>query len=167
MNTPATAAFAVSVALITSCAIADDTAQPATSAQSTEEDHAMQLGTFSTSLSVKDIRASRAFYENLGFKKAGGNVDQNWLILRNGSTTIGLFQGMLEQNIMTFNPGWNELAEPLEQFEDVREIQSKLKARGVELTTEAEEDGNGPASFTLVDPDGNHILIDQHVPKAQ
>ena len=105
--------------------------------------------------------------EHLSLLKAGGNVDQNWLILRNGSTTIGLFQGMLEQNIMTFNPGWNELAEPLEQFEDVREIQSRLKARGVELTTEAEEDGNGPASFTLVDPDGNHILIDQHVPKAQ
>ncbi len=127
----------------------------------------MQLGTFSTSLAVKDIRASKDFYEKLGFEVAGGDIEQNWLILRNGSTTIGLFQGMLEQNIMTFNPGWNETAETLEEFQDVRELQSKLKKRGVKLLTEVEVGETGPASFTLEDPDGNQILIDQHVSKAE
>ncbi len=163
MNIPATiafTAFAISVSLNALDVSANDHLEP------TPKESALQLGTFSTSLAVKDIKASKEFYEKLGFEAAGGNVEQNWLILRNGSTTIGLFQGMLEQNIMTFNPGWNERAEPLAQFEDVRELQSKLKASGVELTTEAEAGETGPASFTLVDPDGNHILIDQHVPKA-
>jgi len=162
---PKVSAVAVSVALsatlITSCAIANGPIEP------NHQETAVQLGTFSTSLAVNDIKASKEFYEKLGFEKAGGNIEQNWLILRNGSTTIGLFQGILEQNIMTFNPGWNELAEPLQQFEDVRDVQSKLKARGVELTTEAAIGETGPASFTLEDPDGNQILIDQHVPKAQ
>jgi|GEM_PF-97674 len=155
---------ALSATLMASCAIAND---PAGQNPQIPQESAVQLGTFSTSLSVKDIKASQEFYEKLGFEIAGGNIEQNWLILRNGSTTIGLFQGMFEQNIMTFNPGWNERAEPLQQFEDVRDVQSKLKARGIELTTEAEAGETGPASFTLQDPDGNQILIDQHVPKAQ
>lgn len=124
----------------------------------------MNLGTFSSSLAVKDIAASRAFYEKLGFRKVMGEETQNWLILRNGDTTIGLFQGMFERNVLTFNPGWNSQAEPLkEKFTDVREIQRQLRANGLILTTEADESTTGPASLTLVDPDGNPILIDQHV----
>jgi len=153
--------LAASLVLMTSCATA--TKPPETVPKA----NAMQLGTFSTSLDVKDIQASKDFYTKLGFEVAGGNIEQNWLILRNGSTTIGLFQGMLGQNIMTFNPGWNELAEPLQEFEDVRQLQSKLKERGVDLATEADIEGEGPASFTLVDPDGNHILVDQHVPSPE
>lgn len=123
----------------------------------------MKLGTFSSSLAVKDIAASRAFYEKLGFEQVGGDQSQNWLILRHGETTIGLFQGMFERNMLTFNPGWNSQAETLEDFEDVREIQRRLKAAGLELTSEADESTTGPASLTLIDPDGNPILIDQHV----
>ena len=123
----------------------------------------MKLGAFSVSLAVKDISRSLAFYEKLGFEKVGGDQRQNWLILRNGETTIGLFQGMFERNILTFNPGWNGHAEPLEEFEDVREIQKRLKAKGLTLTSEADESTTGPASLTLIDPDGNTILIDQHV----
>lgn len=125
----------------------------------------LQLGAFSTSLNVRNIRVSKEFYEKLGFKEVGGDIEQSWLILRNGTTTIGLFQGMFEQNIMTFNPGWGDNAEQLQTFDDVREIQSELKQHGVELITEA--DGAGPASFTLADPDGNQILVDQHVPKPK
>ena len=127
-----------------------------------QEDQKMELGAFSVSLSVKDIAASRAFYEALGFAEAGGNQDQNWLILRNGTTTIGLFQGMFEGNLMTFNPGWNAEAKDLEEFTDVRELQRQLLERGIELTTLADESTTGPASLTLSDPDGNAILIDQH-----
>jgi lactoylglutathione lyase len=123
----------------------------------------MKLGTFSISLAVKDIAASRAFYEKLGFEQVGGDQTQNWLILRNGETTIGLFQGMLERNTLTFNPGWTNQAETLEEFEDIRKIQQKLKANGLTLTSEVDESTIGPASFTLIDPDGNPILIDQHV----
>lgn len=123
----------------------------------------MQLGAFSLSLAVKDIAASRAFYEKLGFAQVGGDQSQNWLILRNGETTIGLFQGMFEQNCLTFNPGWNSQCEPLESFEDVREIQAKLQAEGVSLTETADAASSGPAFVALVDPDGNPILIDQHV----
>ena len=122
----------------------------------------MELGAFSVSLAVKDIAASKAFYEQLGFSEIGGDQEQNWLILRNGEHTIGLFQGMFEQNILTFNPGWNQNSEELEEFTDVRELQKALKASGVELTSEADEDSSGPASITMVDPDGNPILIDQH-----
>ena len=122
----------------------------------------MKLGVFSVSLAVKDIKASFDFYSNLGFEKVGGNMDQNWIILQNGETTIGLFQGMFEKNIMTFNPGWNKDQETLKDFEDVRELQAKLKEAGIQLATEAEA-GTGPASFTLMDPDGNPILVDQHV----
>ena len=123
----------------------------------------MELGAFSVSLAVKDIAASKAFYEKLGFKKFGGNEAQNWLILKNGSVVIGLFQGMFERNILTFNPGWSGDAQALEKFTDIREIQKQLKAQGVALTTEADAGTKGPASVTMVDPDGNPILLDQHV----
>jgi lactoylglutathione lyase len=122
----------------------------------------MQLGIFSISLSVKDIRASKAFYEQLGFTEFGGNLDQNWLILKNGKTLIGLFQGMFEGNLLTFNPGWDENAHNIEPFDDVRDIQRRLKSQGIILVTEADESSSGPAYITLVDPDGNSILIDQH-----
>lgn len=123
----------------------------------------MKLGTFSLSLAVKDLAASRAFYEKLGFAQAGGDPAQNWLILRNGDTTIGLFQGMFERNMLTFNPGWNAHAQPLQEFDDVREIQQQLKGHRMGFTSQADESTTGPASLTLVDPDGNPILIDQHV----
>jgi catechol 2,3-dioxygenase-like lactoylglutathione lyase family enzyme len=123
----------------------------------------MELGTFSVSLAVADLAASRAFYEKLGFEAIGGDAEQNWLILRNGGATIGLFQGMFENNIMTFNPGWGSDGEPLESFTDVREIQRRLKEQGIELVAEADESSTGPASLMVVDPDGNTILLDQHV----
>ncbi len=123
----------------------------------------MQLGAFSISLAVKDIEASRAFYAKLGFDAVGGNAAENWLVLRNGAVTIGLFQGMFEKNILTFNPGWDSEANPIEDFTDVREIQRRLKAQGVSLDVEADESTTGPASFIAVDPDGNPILVDQHV----
>ena len=123
----------------------------------------MKLGAFSVSLSVKDIGASKTFYEKLGFEIVGGNIDQNWLILRNDGHTIGLFQGMFEGNIMTFNPGWSPEAAALSNFTDIREIQRELKEKGVGLTSEADANTSGPASFTLLDPDGNMILIDQHI----
>ena len=123
----------------------------------------MELGAMSVSLAVKDIKASKAFYEKLGFKAFMGDVSQNWLILRNGTHVIGLFQGMFDRNTMTFNPGWDANAQKLNAFTDVRELQKKLKAQGVELTMEADESTTGPASVMLMDPDGNPILIDQHV----
>ena len=123
----------------------------------------MEMGVFSISLAVKDIAASKAFYEKLGFMKFGGNQEQNWLILKNSIVVIGLFQGMFEKNILTFNPGWNSDAQTLPEFTDVRELQRQLKAHGVVLTTEADETTKGPASLTMVDPDGNPILLDQHV----
>lgn len=125
----------------------------------------MQLGNFSVSLAVKDIAKSRAFYEKLGFTIIGGEQEQNWLVLQNGSTKIGLFEGMFEQNIMTFNPGWDGDGKPLAEFTDVRELQGELKALGIALLSEADEATTGPASLMLEDPDGNQILVDQHVPK--
>lgn len=122
----------------------------------------MELGAFSISLAVEDLEASKAFYEKFGFAVAGGDAAENWLILRNGTHTIGLFQGMFDKNILTFNPGWNNNAEEVEPFTDVRDLQRELKARGVELASEADEATTGPASFTAVDPDGNPILVDQH-----
>ena len=122
----------------------------------------MQLGTFSISLAVKDIEASRIFYEKFGFMVFGGDAAQNWLILKNGDHVIGLFQGMFENNILTFNPGWDSNAQPLGKFTDVRELQRRLKAAGVAMITEADESTTGPASFVVVDPDGNPILVDQH-----
>jgi catechol 2,3-dioxygenase-like lactoylglutathione lyase family enzyme len=127
------------------------------------KERTMELGAFSISLAVKDIAASRAFYENFGFKVFAGNASQNWLVLKNGPTVIGIFQGMFEKNILTFNPVWDSNATKLDAFTDVRELQRKLKAQGVHLTTEADESSSGPASFTAVDPDGNPILVDQHV----
>lgn len=123
----------------------------------------MQLGAFSVSLAVKDIAASKAFYEKLGFTVFGGNQAQNWLIMKNGDTVIGLFQGMFDQNILTFNPGWNSEAQKLESFTDVRELQRQLRASGIEPVTTADESTTGPASIVVVDPDGNSILLDQHV----
>ncbi|MCL4808419.1 MAG: VOC family protein [Thermoanaerobaculia bacterium] len=123
----------------------------------------MQLGAFSISLAVKDLEASRAFYEKFGFEVFGGDAAQNWLILKNGDHVIGLFQGMFERNILTFNPGWDASARTLDSFVDVRELQRQLKARGVVLQQEADESTTGPASFVAVDPDGNPILVDQHV----
>ena len=122
----------------------------------------MNLGAFSISLSVKDIEASRDFYEKLGFEPVGGNADDNWLILRNGDHVIGLFQGMFDKNMLTFNPGWNQHCKETDSFTDVREIQRMLKEQGVDLYSEADETSKGPASITLFDPDGNPILIDQH-----
>ena len=123
----------------------------------------MQLGAFSISLSVKDIAASRAFYEKLGFEAFGGTQDENWLILKNGETVIGLFQGMFEGNLLTFNPGWDQNAKPIGSFTDVRELQRRLKEQGIALSPEADETTTGPAYFMTVDPDGNAILVDQHV----
>ena len=123
----------------------------------------MELGTFSVSLTVKDIEASKLFYEKLGFRVFAGDQSQNWLIMKNGEHAIGLFQGMFEKNILTFNPGWDSEAQPLREFTDIRELQRQLKDRGVDMILEADEGSTGPASFMLVDPDGNTILVDQHV----
>jgi len=124
----------------------------------------MKLGAFSISLAVKDIQASRTFYEALGFEATGGEQEKGWLVLRNGAgTVIGLFQGMFDKNMLTFNPGWDQFRQELEGFTDVRELQRQLKAQGIALTTEADESGSGPGHIMMVDPDGNPILIDQHV----
>jgi len=123
----------------------------------------MELGTFSISLTVKDLEASRAFYEKLGFAAFAGDASQNWLIMKNGGCVIGLFQGMFDKNILTFNPGWDGNAQKLDTFTDVRELQRRLKAQGVALVNEADEGTTGPASFIAVDPDGNPVLFDQHV----
>ena len=123
----------------------------------------MELGNFSISLAVKDIETSKRFYEKLGFTVFGGDQSQNWLIMKNGGHNIGLFQGMFENNILTFNPCWSSNAQPVGEFTDVRELQRQLKARGVDMITEADENSTGPASFMIADPDGNTILIDQHM----
>ena len=123
----------------------------------------MELGHFSVILAVKDIEASKQFYEKLGFTVFGGDQAQNWLIMKNGDRNIGLFQGMFDKNILTFNPGWNSDAQPLSEFTDVRELQRQLKASGVNMIVEADESSTGPASFMIADPDGNTILVDQHV----
>jgi len=122
----------------------------------------MNLGSFSVSLAVKDISASRDFYAKLGFEEIGGKSDDNWLILRNGDHVIGLFQGMFDKNMLTFNPGWDQQCTDLESFTDVRELQEQLIAAGIEMAAEADEGTEGPASIMVIDPDGNPILIDQH-----
>ena len=122
----------------------------------------MDLGAFSVSLNVKDIQASRVFYSKLGFETIGGNAGENWLILRNGVHVIGLFQGMFEKNMLTFNPGWDQQGNETDSFTDVREIQQKLKKLGISISNEADETSRGPASIMLIDPDGNPILVDQH-----
>jgi lactoylglutathione lyase len=122
----------------------------------------MELGAFSVSLNVKDIHRSKEFYSKLGFEELGGDISQNWLIMKNNSCVIGLFQGMFEKNILTFNPGWSENAENLGDFTDVRTLQKQLKENGIKILSEADESSEGPAFFTMEDPDGNPILVDQH-----
>lgn len=136
------------------------------SAQASET-KTMDLGNFSISLSVKDIRASKAFYEKLDFKVVAGKLEQNWIVLQNGNARIGLFQGMFDKNIMTFNPGWSKDKETLKDFQDVREIQRTLKTRGIAMTTAADEATTGPAHFLIADPDGNTLMFDQHVPSPK
>ena len=123
----------------------------------------MKLGVFSVSLSVKNINASKEFYEKLGFTQFGGDIKMNYLIMKNGNSIIGLFQGMFENNILTFNPGWDANANKLDKYDDVREIQDQLKNKGINLLSEADKSTSGPSSFMFMDPDGNTILIDQHV----
>ena len=134
---------------------------------SAQEIKTMELGNFSISLAVKDIKASLAFYEKLGFKPVGGKLEQNWIVLQNRSTKIGLFQGMFPKNLMTFNPGWSQDGMALEGFQDVRELQRTLKARGLTMAVEADESKQGPAHFVVTDPDGNDLLFDQHVPSPK
>lgn len=122
----------------------------------------MELGAFSISLAVKDIHASKAFYQKLGFQPFAGDISSNWLILKNGSATIGLFQGMFDKNTLTFNPGLDSNATKLNQFTDIRDLQRELKSQGIRLATEADPSSTGPASFSTFDPDGNPILVDQH-----
>jgi catechol 2,3-dioxygenase-like lactoylglutathione lyase family enzyme len=133
----------------------------------TKEKKAMELGSFSVSLTVKDIKASKAFYEKLDFTVVGGKLEENWIVLQNGNARIGLFQGMFDQNIMTFNPGWTKDKETLKDFQDVRELQRILKARGITVAPEAPETTEGPAHFMVTDPDGNTLLFDQHVPSPK
>ena len=132
-----------------------------------QEKKPLELGNFSVSLAVKDIKASKAFYENLGFKEVAGKLEQRWIVLQNGNARIGLFQGMFEKNIMTFNPGWTPDKQTLPDFQDVRELQHILKQRGIKFTTEADESTKGTASFLIADPDGNTLLFDQHVPSPK
>ena len=138
---------------------------PAPQRERATKDVPMQLGNFSVSLAVKDIKLSKAFYEKLDFKQVAGKLEQNWVVLQSGTTKIGLFQGMFEKNSLTFNPGWDHERKTPKDFQDVRELQRIVKQRGIKLQTEADETTDGPAHFTLVDPDGNPILVDQHVPK--
>jgi len=131
--------------------------------QTIKTENNMKLGALSISLNVKDINASKQFYENLGFKVFGGDITQNWLIMKNGNSIVGLFQGMFEKNMLTFNPGWDQNASKLENYDDVREIQKRLKEKGIKLQMEADEKTTGPASFIVIDPDGNPVLFDQHI----
>jgi catechol 2,3-dioxygenase-like lactoylglutathione lyase family enzyme len=123
----------------------------------------MRLGAFSVSLAVKDINISKEFYEKLGFQQIGGEIEQNWVIMQNENSTIGLFKGMFKNNILTFNPGWDQKGQTLEDYLDVREIQKNLKAQDIEFDAEADDSASGPAHFAITDPDGNAILVDQHV----
>lgn len=123
----------------------------------------MKLGAFSVSLSVKDLTVSKEFYEKIGFEVFAGHMERNYLIMKNGNALVGLFQGMFQENILTFNPGWDENAQALDQFDDVREIQKDVASKGIDIINGADENSTGPASFILKDPDGNAILIDQHV----
>jgi len=159
MNAFVSAALAALAAVIVTTNLQDK--------QAKKEEPVVELGNFSVSLTVKDIKASMAFYEKLDFKQVSGKLEQNWVVLKNGTTKIGLFQGMFEKNSLTFNPGWDSERKTPENFQDVRELQRILKERGLKLQVEADETKDGPAFFTLVDPDGNPILVDQHVPKPQ
>ncbi len=123
----------------------------------------MSIGAFSISLTVKDIKVSKAFYEKLGFTAFHGEIDQNWLIMQNGDCTIGLFQGVFEKNILTFNPGWNNQAQEIGSFKDVRVLQEELSEKGIQFIAKVDLSSEGPGSFIIEDPDGNPILVDQHV----
>ena len=123
----------------------------------------MELGAFSISLNVKDIQVSQTFYGKLGFEAVSGDAAQGWLIVRNNACTIGLFKGMIEENTLTFNPGWDQQANPIQSFQDIKDIQKQLRTEGVEFVSKADEQSNGPASFVVIDPDGNPVLVDQHV----
>lgn len=147
-------------AILASVALANPAASPSAAAP---EKKAMDFGNFSISLNVKDIKASLAFYEKLDFKVVAGKLEQKWIVLQSGNARIGLFQGMFDKNIMTFNPGWNKDKETLKDFQDVRELQRILKSRGIAIAPEADEKTEGPAFFKVVDPDGNTLLFDQHV----
>jgi len=157
----------LSITLAGALALIAIVAATTTHSAETKENRTMELGNFSVSLTVKDIKSSKAFYEKLDFKEVGGKLEENWIVLQNGSTTIGLFQGMFEKNIMTFNPGWTKDKETLEDFQDVRELQRTLKARGITMAPEADETTEGPAHFMVTDPDGNTLLFDQHVPSPK
>jgi predicted enzyme related to lactoylglutathione lyase len=139
----------------------------ASQASKTVETKTLELGNFSVSLVVKDIKRSMAFYEKLDFKVVGGKPEQNWVVLQSGTTKIGLFQGMFDRNILTFNPGWTSDKKVLADFQDVREIQRILKVRGLTIATEADETSSGPAHFMITDPDGNSLLFDQHVQRPK
>lgn len=147
--------------LLTGCAASSSHSAPA----GAQGEPGLDLGNFSVSLAVKDLKASRAFYEKLGFTVVGGQPNQNWVIMQNRTSTIGLFQGMFDRNIMTFNPGWNRGSKPVAVFDDVRDLQQRLRERGLTPTMAADEASTGSASLMLADPDGNPILIDQHVPR--
>jgi catechol 2,3-dioxygenase-like lactoylglutathione lyase family enzyme len=157
----------IAVALVVVVAIVGTVVAFGSPSRADAKEDAVELGNFSVSLAVKDLAASRAFYEKLGFRSTFGDASKSWLILQNGACTIGLFQGMLERNTLTFNPGWTSAAKPLEAFQDVRDIQRVLKERGIKPTLEADEASKGPASMMVVDPDGNPVLIDQHVPRPK
>ena len=152
--------FVLSTAVV--FAAVDSLGNPSAAKEST-----MQLGNFSVSLSVADLAASREFYETLGFEIIGGDAEQGFLILRNGTTKIGLFHGKFEGNILTFNPGWSDAGEPLDDFTDVRAIQKKLTDAGIELALPADPEGTGPAHVVFYDPDGNCVMLDQHVPRPE
>lgn len=155
MNSLLSIAIVCAAATFVSTRLRDDARKP------------MDLGNFSVSLTVKDVHASKVFYEKLGFEQVSGDLAQRWVVMKSGTTKIGLFQGMFERNMLTFNPGWNSEKETLADFQDVRELQRELKQRGIPLTSEADTSTDGPAHFTLVDPDSNPILVDQHVPKPK
>ena len=154
--------FALGLCLVLTAQLQNPDQEPEQTAPAPVQS-SMQLGNFSVSLSVEDLKASVEFYEKLGFAQVGGVLKQNWIIMQNGSTTVGLFHGMFEGNIMTFNPGWDKDKNTLKDFEDVRVLQSRLKERGIEFVAEADPKSTGPASLVLMDPDGNTIFIDQHV----
>ena len=160
--------FALSfcVCIVAGCASTHETQYQAVQTVQPAKHDQPRLGNFSVSLAVKDLAASRTFYEKLGFRVIGGNP-AHFLIMQNDASTIGLFKGMFDKNILTFNPGWDRNSATLPDFDDVRELQKTFTSRGLTLTTKADESTTGPASFTLVDPDGNQILIDQHIPKPQ
>jgi catechol 2,3-dioxygenase-like lactoylglutathione lyase family enzyme len=141
--------------------------KPAIVAQADAGEPNMRLGNFLVSLAVKDLAASRAFYEKLGFRQVAGNPEKNWLVLRNGMTKIGLFQGMFDKNMLTFNPGWNYKGDAITDFDDVRDLQRRLKSRGITPAAAADEGSTGPASCMVIDPDGNPVLVDQHVPSPR